>query len=339
MPRLMYLLRLRLFPQVELKKVVRAVRRCVRIGHRLPVRTCTAFFHSPCGSGGLCIPSFASEGDILTVTQAYKMLTASDGRVAAVARGQLEADALGTAPERRDISAVAAFLSCGPTSHSVPLPCVDLFVRKRQATTRLGLKFTTNADAELCVTSGDKTLASRNRCVLTRTLHQQQNARWRGVWASNPDQGKTVSAHTLYAYSNNWVTKTGALNIAERRFAMKSRLKLLPVKKVRSRFNNYPQPNLRCCRCGHTEETLPHVLNHCKPVMDQILKRHDRIMGEVLSHIPQQRFTRFSVDEVCLAHVQQTGENLRPDVLLEGAGDGYLGRRLCVPIRQRRRCS
>ena len=120
MPRLMYLLRLRFFPQVELKKVVRAVRRCVRIAHRLPVRTCTAFFHSPCGSGGLCIPSLASEGDILTVTQAYKMLTASDGRVAAVARGQLEADALGTAPERRDISAVAAFLSCGPTSHSVP---------------------------------------------------------------------------------------------------------------------------------------------------------------------------------------------------------------------------
>jgi len=101
---------------------------------------------------------------------------------------------------------------------------------------------------------------------------------------------------------------------------MKSRLNLLPVKKVRSRFNNYPQPNLWCCRCGHTEETLPHVLNHCKPVMEQILKRHDRIMGEVLSHIPQQRFTRISVDEVCLAHAQQTGENLRPDVILERAG-------------------
>jgi len=54
--------------------------------------------------------------------------------------------------------------------------------------------------------------------------------------------------------------------------------------------------------------------------MDQILKRHDRIMGEVLSHIPQQRFTRISVDEVCLANAQQTGENLRPDVILEWAG-------------------
>jgi len=42
--------------------------------------------------------------------------------------------------------------------------------------------------------------------------------------------------------------------------------------------------------------------------------------GEVLSHIPQQRFTKISVDEVCLAHAQQTGENLRPDVILEWAG-------------------
>ena len=320
MPRLTYLLRLRRFPQVELKKVDRTVRRCVRLAYRLPVRTCTAFFHSPCGSGGLGIPSLASEGDILTVTQAYKMLTAPDGRVVAVARGRLEAVALGTASERQGISALAAFLSGGPALHSAPLPGLDLFVRTRQAAARLGLKFTSNADAELCVTSGGKTLAPRNRCVITRTLHQQQNARWRGVWASNHDQGKTVSAHTLYAYSNNWVMKTGALNIAERRFAMKSRLNLLPVKKVRSRFNKYPQPNLRCCRCGHTEETLPHVLNHCKPVMEQILRRHDRIMGEVLSHIPQQRFTRISVDEVCLAHAQQTGENLRPDVILEQAG-------------------
>ena len=54
--------------------------------------------------------------------------------------------------------------------------------------------------------------------------------------------------------------------------------------------------------------------------MEKILERHDRIMGEVLSHIPQQRFTRISVDEVCLAHAQQTGENLRPDVILERAG-------------------
>ena len=54
--------------------------------------------------------------------------------------------------------------------------------------------------------------------------------------------------------------------------------------------------------------------------MEKILERHDRIVGEVISHVPQQRFTRISVDEVCLAHAQQTGENLRPDVILERAG-------------------
>ena len=184
MPRLTYLLHLPRFLQVELKKVDIAVRRCVRIAYYLPVRTCTAFSHSLCGSEGLSL-----------VTQAYKMLTAPDGRVVGY-RCSLSAGSFGKASERNDISTLTALLS---------------------------------------------------------------------------DWGKTVrSNHALYAYSNNWVTKTRAFNIAERRFAMKSRLNLLPLKKVRSRFNNYPQPNLWCCRCGHTEETLPHVLNHCKPVMEQI---------------------------------------------------------------------
>jgi len=99
-PRLTYLLRLRRFPQAELKKLDRVVRRCVRIAYRLPVRTCTAFFHSPSGSGGLGLPSLASEGDILTATQAYKMLTAPDERVAAVAHGRLETTASGSTSER-----------------------------------------------------------------------------------------------------------------------------------------------------------------------------------------------------------------------------------------------
>ena len=38
------------------------------------------------------------------------MLSAPDERVAAVARGRLEAVALGTASERQDISALAAFV-------------------------------------------------------------------------------------------------------------------------------------------------------------------------------------------------------------------------------------
>ena len=138
-----------------------------------------------------------------------------------------------------------------------------------------------------------------------------------GLETRSGEDGKCTHPVRLFQQLGD---ENGALNIAKRRFAMKSRLNLLPVKKVRSRFNNYPQPNLWCCRCRHTEETLPHVLNHCKPVMEQILKRHDRIMGEVLNHILQQHFTRISVDEVCLAHAQQTGENLRPDVILEWAG-------------------
>ena len=40
--------------------------------------------------------------------------------------------------------------------------------------------------------------------------------------------------------------------------------------------------NEKCHRCGYANETLPHVLCHCKPNFMSITKRHNAIQGRLL---------------------------------------------------------
>ncbi|GFT44232.1 c2H2-type domain-containing protein [Nephila pilipes] len=42
----------------------------------------------------------------------------------------------------------------------------------------------------------------------------------------------------------------------------------------------------KCRKCGYARETIPHVLNHCKPHGDAWKRRHDAIQNRVARAIP-----------------------------------------------------
>ncbi|GFT62439.1 PO24 protein [Nephila pilipes] len=48
----------------------------------------------------------------------------------------------------------------------------------------------------------------------------------------------------------------------------------------------FSKRNPKCRKCGYARETIPHVLNHCKPHSDAWKRRHDAIQNRVARAIP-----------------------------------------------------
>ncbi|GFT62330.1 PO24 protein [Nephila pilipes] len=48
----------------------------------------------------------------------------------------------------------------------------------------------------------------------------------------------------------------------------------------------FSKRNPKCRKCGYVRETIPHVLNHCKPHSDAWKRRHDAIQNRVARAIP-----------------------------------------------------
>ena len=66
------------------------------------------------------------------------------------------------------------------------------------------------------------------------------------------------------------------------KFIFKARLNLLPLNGAKKY-----QDGLKNCRvCGDYDETLPHVLNHCKPKRHLMTERHDRILQRLYLALP-----------------------------------------------------
>ena len=115
----------------------------------------------------------------MAVTQVFKMLTSSDARLVAVARGRLAA-LTGKIGRSSEVSAsdMASFLSGGPVCGRSDRAGAELerglLTYVRGAAPRLGVRFIANADGLLSVTSDGKMLTSQSRRIFTRSLHLAQ---------------------------------------------------------------------------------------------------------------------------------------------------------------------
>ena len=321
LPSAYFQLRVRHFRQYELKALDRLVGRCLRIAWRLPKRSCKAFLHASQKCGGLGVPNLCRESDILTVTHAYKMLTSPDGRVAAIAFGQLERYASlkwGTAAV--SVSDLVGYLNgeLPPSGSGKRIPQTGgcMWTRLGQCSRRINIRWIALDTGGLGIATGQSEILPVLRKKLVPTLHHESELWWRGQWESKADQGKTVSAHCLSEYSNTWTRRPDLLSHEARQFAFKARLNVLPTRKVCALYSGGPNSSIMCRRCGAAEETLPHILNHCESVMDVITSRHDSIGREITGHMPNQWRSGLSLDRSVRQHVEAGGANLRPDIVL-----------------------
>ena len=75
------------------------------------------------------------------------------------------------------------------------------------------------------------------------------------------------------------------MSFADYRFAIKGRLKQLPVRTVLKRTNRL-RGSIHCQRCKSQPDTLAHALNHRRGFMGMIRSRHREILKRIWKAIP-----------------------------------------------------
>ena len=142
----------------------------------------------------------------------------------------------------------------------------------------------------------------------SRFLHFHVQDRFASTLLALPDQGKVGRALTTDTFANGSTWQYNGLNIRFRdwRFIHRARLNCLPVNSVKSRWSN---SSPKCRRCD-SDETLPHVLCHCRPNMPSILRRHNSIVDRIVNAVQRGSIT---TDQ----QVRAANSRLRPDIIVE----------------------
>ncbi|GIX97736.1 reverse transcriptase domain-containing protein [Caerostris darwini] len=114
--------------------------------------------------------------------------------------------------------------------------------------------------------------------------------------------------------SSHFITDGKFTRFADWRFIHKARLNLVPLNGAQQWKTGNDR---RCRRCPAADETLPHVLNHCRRASRAWQLRHNSL----LSHESKMLFPKCTI----LGENQDiSGSGLRPDLFLQHKQDFYL---------------
>ncbi|KAG8239752.1 hypothetical protein J437_LFUL019241 [Ladona fulva] len=118
--------------------------------------------------------------------------------------------------------------------------------------------------------------------VLERTLKNAARGAYLLTLLRKPDQGKVLLASSSSPSSNHFVDGGRYTRFCDWRFVYRARLDVLPLNACRRWEQGGDR---RCRRSGHGDETLPHVLNHCKVHSRAWQLRHDGILDRLATAI------------------------------------------------------
>ncbi|GFT16468.1 reverse transcriptase domain-containing protein, partial [Nephila pilipes] len=99
---------------------------------------------------------------------------------------------------------------------------------------------------------------------VTRLLRDDLESHYIGQLSGLVDQGNTVEVFSQHPASNHFIQAGDFTRFCDWNFIHRARLGCLQMNAT-MRFSKC---NPRCRNYGYSRETIPHVLNHCKPHSD-----------------------------------------------------------------------
>ena len=284
--------------------LVAAVRRiCV-----LPTRASTSYIFAHKRVGGLGLLDPTLEADVQAIIHAVKMLSCPDPTVRNIANAEVNQTVRLAARSNPTPALKSKYLSSLPDDRLTNLRynIQSLWTRVRKSARNLGIEIKFN-DKGLPILSTETT-GSVLAKEASRFLHFHVQDRFASTLLALPDQGKVGRALTTDTFANGSTWQYNGLNIRFRdwRFIHRARLNCLPVNSVKSRWSN---SSPKCRRCD-SDETLPHVLCHCRPNMPSILRRHNSIVDRIVNAVQRGSIT---TDQ----QVRAANSRLRPDIIVE----------------------
>ncbi len=291
------------------EKVLRAF---IRNTCNLPQRASNHIAHADRNCGGFGLSDISVEPDIQTITQGIRMLTCSDETVKEIALNWLKesiAFALRSTKDKILPETIEKYFH-----HETKILRWHLaspWSQMRQAINRLNISLNHPELSTWYLSAaipsqpsesqpqifGNQSMVIQDECktikitsnTVIRQLHQLIRLRHSNALCKQRDQGKFArcASKTDYFGTASHANYNGlATRFCDWRFIHRARLNLLPLKSCQNRWNQSNANDAKCRRCGQTAETLPHVLQHCKPMMVPIRRRHDLIVQRIRRCIP-----------------------------------------------------
>ncbi|XP_026462916.1 uncharacterized protein LOC113365616 [Ctenocephalides felis] len=276
-------------PQVEFhlkngnvaKKILhrfdKQVKRSVKKWAHLPQRASAEVLYLSYKEGGFNILPAAVLADIGQVVHAHRLLTSKDRATAELSRATLADVVRKRVGHEPNTEEIVGFINFG-TSGDLGKPANDItttWSRLRTAVRRLKPKI--NLQLGLDELTVDNAPVSRENAE--SSLRAAARRFYKERLLRKPDQGKVFGVTTQNSASNHFLRQGGFTRFAEWKFIHRARLNVLPLNGSRP----FGSGDKRCRRCGQHDETLPHVINHCKPHLNAITKRHDSIVQRLIT--------------------------------------------------------
>ncbi|GFT76698.1 retrovirus-related Pol polyprotein from type-1 retrotransposable element R2 [Trichonephila clavipes] len=133
-------------------------------------------------------------------------------------------------------------------------------------------------DGTPSISFGSAVVTATYRNSVMKKFHEHHKATEAAKLIALPSQGKVMECVSLAAESSHFITGGLYTRFADWRFVHKARLNLTALRGSKSWISGR---NAKCRKCGKWDETLPHVLNHCKAYSAAWQMRHNDIVRRV----------------------------------------------------------
>ncbi|CAN7986074.1 unnamed protein product [Ixodes hexagonus] len=325
-PALHHLMRTGTMGKTEWTRLDEALRPLIKRTLYLPQNAANDYLYGNTKAGACGIPCAAETSDICRVDSAFKLLTSRDSEVARLAQDDLLH--IVKARLRRDCNLPDAelYLS-GHNEGEFRSPATQVqsvWTEARKASGRLDVAWELGPEGA-SITFGSQVITPRGRSKVMHSLRlqlaQQKDARLHAL----PNQGKVLECVAADPAGSHFMRTGLYTRFADWRFIHRARLNLLPLNGTQPRRRG---GNQRCRRCGHSNETLPHVINHCMRQSQAVTQRHNNVVERV-KKASAGRFTLISEN-------RPVGDTaLRPDLVLV-RGEEAVVVDVCIPFENRK---
>ncbi|XP_026476640.1 uncharacterized protein T26G10.4-like [Ctenocephalides felis] len=241
----------------------------------LPKRASAEILYLAYKEGGFNLLPTSFLADIGQVVHAHRLLTSNDDSVAEASLAALKEVVRKKTIREATPKELVDYIN-GSDEGLVAKPSNDIsstWTRLRAAARRLKgkINFLLELDS---LQVDDKRVERQNSESALRTAARNH---FRNKLILKPDQGKAMEVTSANSVSNHFIRDGSFTRFADWRFIHRARLNVLPLNGCR----RFGQNDKRCRRCGHQNETLPHVLNHCRPQFATMTKRHNAILNRL----------------------------------------------------------
>ncbi|GFR25051.1 retrovirus-related Pol polyprotein from type-2 retrotransposable element R2DM [Trichonephila clavata] len=314
-PSLNFAMRTAQFPKSDWLKVQQATTREIKDIMSLPSRASVAYIFGERAQGGCGVPEATRDSDFYLIDTAFKLLTSRDEEILVKALGQLiktTRHRLKAEPSNDDL---ASFLSGSMEGKfDVTINAIqNTWTLARSASRRQSVTWSF-AENQPSVSINGMTVTGTYRKKLLKTLHKASRQSHIDKLLSMRSQGKAMECVAAHPASSHFMSTGKFTRFADWRFVHPARLNLLPVNGAKQWTD---ATSKRCRRCGADNETLPHVVNHCKIHSAAWTKRHNAIQERIRKAVAFR-------GQVMSVNRSVGDTRLRPDIVATIDGKVYI---------------